>query len=108
MRLVVVCLALITCQISTAADLTGRVIRVVDGDTFTLRTDSGEIVQVRLAEIDAPERGQIYGNRSRKALDSLIGQFDVSVTVQTTDRYGRTVGRPYVGDTDNLVVIAQT
>jgi hypothetical protein len=53
-----------------------------------------------LAEIDAPESGQPYGNKSKQALSGLIFGKDVRVDVQTTDRYGRTVGRPYVGELD--------
>lgn len=53
-----------------------------------------------LAEINAPESGQPYGNRSNQALSDLIFGTDVTVRVQTTDRFGRTVGRPYVGDLD--------
>ena len=82
------------------AEIDGRVIRVADGDTFTLRTKSGENVTVRLGEIDAPEAGQPYGNRSRQQLANLILGKQATVQVQTKDRYGRTVGRPYVGDVD--------
>lgn len=48
-------------------------------------------VKVRLAGIDAPERRQDYGNRSRQALASLCHQKDAKITPRTTDRYGRMV-----------------
>jgi endonuclease YncB( thermonuclease family) len=83
-----------------ATDITGRVVGVSDGDTFTLLTAERTEVKIRLAEIDAPERGQPYGNRSREALSELVFDKTVRVDVQTTDRYGRTVGRPYVGEVD--------
>lgn len=82
------------------ADLEGRVIGIADGDTFTLLLEDNSQVKIRLAEIDAPERGQPYGNRSRQAVSELVSGKFVRVEVQTTDRYGRTVGRPYVGDLD--------
>jgi endonuclease YncB( thermonuclease family) len=75
------------------------VVGIADGDTFTLLTANQQI-QIRLAEIDAPESGQPYGNKSKKALSGLVFGENVRVEVQTTDRYGRTVGRPYVGDLD--------
>ena len=78
----------------------GRVVSIADGDTFTLLTADNEQIKIRLAEIDAPESGQPYGNKSRQALSGLIFGNDVRVAVQTKDRYGRTVGRPYVGDLD--------
>jgi len=83
-----------------AADLNGRVVGIADGDTFTLLTSDKQQIKIRLAEIDAPESGQPYGNKSKQALSGLIFGKDVRVVVQTTDRYGRTVGRPYVGELD--------
>ncbi len=83
-----------------AADLSGRVIGITDGDTVTLLTSDKQQVRIRLAEIDAPESGQPYGSKSKQKLSELIFGKDVRVVVQTTDRYGRTVGRPYAGDLD--------
>ena len=83
-----------------AQTLQGRVVAITDGDTFTLLTDDKEQVRVRVAEIDAPERGQPYGDRSRQELSRLIFGEDVSVEIQVVDRYGRPVGRPVVGNMD--------
>jgi endonuclease YncB( thermonuclease family) len=92
-------LLVFSCQVH-AAEIEGRVIRVADGDAFTLLTSDKQQVKIRLAEIDAPESGQPYGSKSKQALSGLIFGKDVRVDVQTTDRYGRTVGRPYVGSLD--------
>ena len=93
------CWVLIT--ISANADvLPGRVISVAYLDTFILLPADKQQVKIRLAEIDAPESGQPYGNKSKQALSGLIFGKDVRVVVQTTDRYGRTVGRPYISDLD--------
>jgi len=93
-------LFLVISSASQASDLTGKVVGITDGDTFTLLTADKKQVKIRLAEIDAPESGQPYGNKSKQALSGLIFGKDVRVVVQTTDRYGRTVGRPYVGSLD--------
>ena len=95
-----VLLCLIFAAHCSAAELSGRVIGIADGDTFTLLTADKQQIKIRLAEIDAPENGQPYGNKSKQALSGLIFGKDVRVVVQTKDRYGRTVGRPYVGDLD--------
>ena len=99
-QLAIITLLVCHMQAGFAADLSGKVVAIADGDTFTLLTAEKQQVKIRLAEIDAPESGQPYGNKSKQALSGLIFGKDVRVVVQTKDRYGRTVGRPYVGDLD--------
>ena len=70
-----------------------KVISISDGDTFTCLTDENEQIKVRLAEIDAPEMGQPFGNRSKQILADLIFSEMVRLDVQDTDQYGRTVAR---------------
>ena len=91
---------LILATSAVPAELRGRVIGISDGDTFMVLTPGNQQVKIRLAEIDAPESGQPYGQKSKQALSDLISGKRVLIRVQTTDRYGRTVGRPYVGDLD--------
>ena len=83
-----------------AAEYTGKVVGVSDGDTLTLLVPDGNSfkqVKVRLGEIDTPERKQPYGTRAQQALSDLAYNKQARVVVQDTDRYGRTVGRVYVG-----------
>ena len=91
-----------------ATTITGRVVGVADGDTLTVLTEDQRQVRVRLAEIDAPESRQAYGQRAKQALSSMVFGQRVQVQVQTTDRYGRTVGRVYVGDTDVNAELVRT
>ena len=83
-----------------AAEYTGRVVGVSDGDTLTLLTAEKQQVKVRLGEIDTPESRQPYGQRAKQALSDLAYNKEARVVVQDTDRYGRTVGRVYVGGVD--------
>lgn len=71
--------------------LTGRVVRVADGDTLTVLVES-RLYKIRLVEIDAPEHGQPFGRRARRALAELA--YDKTVTVESRgrDRYGRILG----------------
>lgn len=69
------------------------VIAIADGDTLTARCKGNELVKVRLAEIDAPEKAQPFGQRSKQALSQLCYRAEATIDVQTTDRYGRSVGR---------------
>jgi len=72
------------------------VIGIADGDSLTARceTQQGmENVKVRLAEIDAPEKAQPFGNRSKQHLAQLCFKKPAHIAPQSTDRYGRTVAR---------------
>ncbi|EHM4620420.1 thermonuclease family protein [Salmonella enterica] len=77
-----------------AAEIQGKVIRVLDGDTIEVLQDN-KPVRVRLANIDAPEKKQAYGRWSTNQLKSLIAAQPVTVTYAQTDRYGRIIGRVF-------------
>lgn len=88
--------------------LHGHVVAIHDGDTVTVMIAEKERVKIRLAEIDAPELKQSYGEDAHKALVELIGDKDVSVDVQTKDRYGRSVGRIWLGERDvNFLMVSK-
>lgn len=78
-----------------AEEISGKVIKVADGDTLTILTNSKEQVRIRLASIDAPEKSQDFGNVSKKSLNSMCYGTNANVVVQDTDRYGRKVGVVY-------------
>lgn len=72
------------------------VVGVTDGDTLKVRCGAPgayEQITIRLAEIDAPERRQAYGERSHQALAQLCFKVDAVIKPTTKDRYGRTVAR---------------
>ncbi len=81
------------------ADFSGKVVNVADGDTLTVLREY-EQVKVRMVEIDAPEKGQAFGNRSKQALARLVQGKQVEVREEGTDRYGRTLGRVYQAGLD--------
>jgi endonuclease YncB( thermonuclease family) len=95
------CLALLLATAPAfAAEITGRVVGITDGDTLTLLSDKRRQIRIRLAEIDTPEARQPYGTRARQALAALTFGRRVTVVVLGTDRYGRKLGRVIAGGTD--------
>ena len=72
--------------------LSGTVVSVMDGDTLGIRTPNRAFVKVRLYGIDAPEHGQAYGNKAKKALSCLVFKKNVSIVVKDIDTYKRVVG----------------
>lgn len=88
--LLCLCLAVLP---ATAEELHGKVVGVTDGDTITvLDADKGQH-KIRLAGIDAPEKNQPFGQRSKESLAELVAGKDVTVVTHKQDRHGRDVGQ---------------
>lgn len=85
---------------SVSADFTGKVIKIADGDTITVLDYYKVQHRIRLIGIDAPERKQDFGSRSKQSLSELV--FGKTVTVKTNkrDRYGRVLGKVIINGID--------
>lgn len=78
------------------------VTRVIDGDTF--RTSCRKH-SVRLANVDAPEKGTKGGTKATKQLKSLIQGKKVEINTVARDVYGRAIARVTVkGKSVNLAI----
>lgn len=77
-----------------AAEIQGKVIRVIDGDTIEVLQEQ-KPVRIRLANIDAPEKKQAFGRWSTNQLKGLVAARPVTVAYTQTDRYGRIIGRVF-------------
>lgn len=80
--------------------LEGKVVGVHDGDTVNLLISGNKQVKIRLAQIDAPESDQAFGQKSRQTLASMVFNKNVKVEKETVDKYGRTVGTIFVDSID--------
>ncbi len=89
---VLICLSLP----ASAESLTGKVVKITDGDTLYVLDANHKQHKIRLAGIDAPERKQAYGLASRKHLASIVAGKQVRVEYQKRDRYGRIVEKVWV------------
>ena len=106
MRKALVSLLLALACAAHAETVTGRVVGVADGDTITVLDANKVQHKIRLAGIDAPEKKQPFGDRSKESLSELA--YDKTVTVETDkrDKYGRQVGKVLVNGQDvNLVQV---
>lgn len=83
-----------------ADELRGTVVAISDGDTLTVLDASRRQHRVRLAAIDAPERRQAFGTKSRESLSAMAFRKDVVVDFQITEKYGRVLGRVLVDGQD--------
>lgn len=80
-----------------AATIVGKVVRIIDGDTFVLlvsRNDGTRQQQrIRITTIDAPEERQPFYQVSKDYLGKLIHEQEVLIEPNKVDIYGRTVAR---------------
>ncbi len=81
---------MIILAIVTAPAFADQVVGIADGDTLTVLHDQKPL-KIRLANIDAPEKKQAFGQRSRQSLSDMCYRKDATYNVQNIDRYGRTV-----------------
>ncbi len=83
--------------VAAGQTLTGKVVAVHDGDTFTVQRGSS-LYKVRLAEVDAPEMGQVFGQQARRFTEERVLGRRVRVNVLLIDRHGRRVGTVIIED----------
>ena len=96
----IVLFILILCSYANSLELIGKVVKVSDGDTVTILTEDKTQHKIRLNDIDAPEKKQAFGNKSKDNLANYIAGKTVTVEYTKTDRYKRVLGTIYYNNTD--------
>ena len=76
-----------------AGTIQGKVVSVADGDTITVLDATNTQHKIRLQGIDAPEKAQPFGQKSKQSLSQMVQSKQVTVEYQKKDKYGRTLGK---------------
>ena len=92
-------LILFSCSLQ-AASLQGKVVSVADGDTIKVLDATNTQHKIRLQGIDAPEKAQPFGQKSKQSLSQLVYNKQVTVEYQKKDKYGRILGKVILNGTD--------
>ena len=100
-RIVVLFLCFVASSCLDSFYYSGAIVRVADGDTFTMLVDGAE-QRVRLFGIDCPERGQPYSRVATEFTRELLASGPVAVQEMDVDQYGRVVGVVWISDSINL------
>ena len=87
----------------------GRVVRVVDADTYDVLT-GGLVVRVRVLGVDAPELGQPFGAQAADSVARLVLGRPVRLVRRGADLYGRTLATVQLAEAqrpalDSLLVV---
>ena len=89
-----------------SAEITGKVIKIADGDTITILDSNNRKYKIRLDKIDAPELRQYFGINAKNHLVSLISGKQVKVIYRKKDRYKRILGIVYLHEKEiNLQMV---
>ena len=80
--------------------LHGRVTGILDGDTIKVLIRARQQIRVRIAFIDAPEKGQAFSQRAKAAMSELVFDKDVKLRPHTIDRHGHLVARVLIDGQD--------
>ncbi len=94
-----VALLLISAQ-PRAGTLTGRIIGITDGDTLTLLDADHIPHKIRIAGIDAPEKRQPFGEKTKTNLSALAYNRQAQADCRKIDRYRRQICVVYVNGRD--------
>ena len=87
---------------SYSQTLTGKVVGIMDGDTFKLLTADSTLVKVRLANIDCPEKKQAYSAKATEFTSNAIFGKTVNISILKTDRYKRYISNVIYNDSLSL------
>src|SRR5215510_3727658 len=85
-----------------AADYSGPVVSVLDGDTIEVLHNTHP-ERIRLSGIDCPEKGQAFGNRARQAASALVFGKEVTLKTYGVDKIGRTIADVFLPDGTNVI-----
>ena len=81
----------------SAAEIRGKVVAITDGDTIKVLDDLDKgVLKIRLNKIDAPEKNQAFGQKSKQYLSNLVFGKQVIIRFKEIDRYGRILGLIYI------------
>ena len=79
--------------------VSGKIVKVLDGDTYDLLLADNTKIRIRMEGIDAPESGMPYGRKATDYLKALTqNQKTVKVSLSNKDQYGRYVSYTYLED----------
>ena len=100
MKKLILVLFLFLSNFANAKTIEGLVVGVADGDTITVLDQQKNTYKIRLQGIDAPEKKQAFGEKSKQSLQDLVHSKQVRIEYDKEDKYGRIVGKVTVDDVD--------
>ncbi len=96
---ILLCSLVISCGGNKVQEfVSGKVVKILDGDTYELLIERDSTIRVRMDGIDAPERGMPFSKKAKEYLGDLCQGQIVKVYCVESDRYGRILSFSYLED----------
>ena len=83
-------------------EISGKIIKIIDGDTYDILLNGNETARVRMEGIDAPERGMPFYRVSKNYLAELCFKKYVTLQITGKDRYKRLLALSFLEDGTEL------
>ncbi|MRG47348.1 nuclease [Chitinophaga sp. SYP-B3965] len=101
MRVFLITLILFISATTTAQTYTGKVTAVKDGDTIEMLVN-GKPIRIRFFGVDAPEKGQPFGEKAKQFTSGLCFGKVVKAVQKSKDQYRRVVAEVFLPDNTSL------
>ncbi|THB71452.1 MAG: thermonuclease family protein [Desulfovibrio sp.] len=88
----------LACEAGPGNAFQGTVVRCGDGDSLTVRSESGALHEIRLFGVDCPELHQEYGPDALTATEEFSLNSQVEVLSMEMDQYGRLISLVILAD----------
>jgi micrococcal nuclease len=89
-------------EIRESNSTTGKVISILDGDTYDILLKGNKTIRIRMEGIDAPEKGMPFYRVSKNYLGKLCFGKTVHLDIRSKDSNGRTIAYSYLDDSSEL------
>jgi len=89
-------------SLKKGSTVSGKVISIIDGDTYDLLIQGNKTIRVRMEGIDAPEKGMPFYRKSKKHLSDLCFGKQVKIKITGVDHHERYLAYTYLEDGKEL------
>jgi len=89
-------------SLEKGSTVSGKVISIIDGDTYDALLPSNKTIRVRMEGIDAPEKGMPFYQKSKKYLSSLCFNKQVKIKITGVDNHERFLAYSFLEDGKEL------
>jgi micrococcal nuclease len=91
-----------TTDLKIGDNITGKVISIIDGDTYDILIPGNITIRIRMEGIDAPEKGMPFYKVSKQYLADLCFSKTVTIHVTGIDIHKRILAYTYITDGTEL------